>query len=288
MERTQSNSRNNDRASKGHGHGGRKKSLGKRADRHALYELAVQAVDVDFDFIDKTFRKRRGRTATLLREDFCGTAKMCCEWVQRRKNNWAIGIDIDKQVLKWARKNNIAKLNGSAADRVTLIRKDVRKVRSARSDIVLAFNFSYQLLKDRNTLKQYFVAVRNALADDGIFFLDAYGGYDAYREIREKRKCKGFTYIWDQASYDPISGSMRCHIHFTFPDGSKLKRAFSYEWRLWTLPELRDLLDEAGFSKITVYWEGTNEETGEGDGIYRPVKAGDADPAWLCYLAAEK
>jgi len=288
MERTHSKSRNNDRARKGHGRSDRKKSLAKLADRHALYEHAVQAVDVDFDFIDETFRKRRGRKARLLREDFCGTAKMCCEWVQRRKRNQAIGVDLDEEVLTWGRKNNIARLKESAADRITLIEDDVLKVQAGHSDIILAFNFSYQLLKDREILRRYFTSARDALNDDGIFFLDAYGGYDAYREIRDKRKYKGFTYIWDQASYDPISGSMRCHIHFKFPDGTKLKRAFSYEWRLWTLPELQDLLNEVGFSKITVYWEGTDEETGEGDGIYRPVKAGAPDAGWFCYLTAEK
>ena len=45
------------------------------------------------------------------------------------------------------------------------------------------------------------------------------------------------------------------HIHFEFTNGSRLKRAFTYEWRLWTLPEIRELLGEAGFSRSTVYWE---------------------------------
>jgi len=80
-------------------------------------------------------------------------------------------------------------------------------------------------------------------------FTDAFGGYDAYRELKEKRKYQGLKYIWEQASYNPIDGNMRCHIHFGFPDGSKLKQAFSYEWRLWGLPELRELLDEAGIFK---------------------------------------
>ena len=87
---------------------------------------------------------------------------------------------------------------------------------------------------------------------------------------------------------NPIDGNMRCHIHFGFPDGSKLKQAFSYEWRLWGLPELRELLDEAGFSKVTVYWEGNAPKTGEGTNIYTPATVGDADPGWVCFLVAEK
>ena len=122
-------------------------------------------------------------------------------------------------------------------------------------DIVSAMNFSYWLLKDRKTLLKYFEAVQRSLTDEGIFFLDAYGGYDSHREIDEEREIDddgdGFTYIWEQAAFDPITHRMECHIHFGFPDGSELRNAFNYEWRLWSVPEVRDLLLEAkrhGFS----------------------------------------
>jgi hypothetical protein len=80
---------------------------------------------------------------------------------------------------------------------------------------------------------------------------------------------------------------VRCHIHFKFPDGSKIKKAFTYEWRLWTAPELRELLLEAGFSKATVYWEGEDED-GEGNGEFTPDEKGVADYAWIAYVVAEK
>ena len=93
-----------------------------------------------------------------------------------------------------------------------------------------------------------------------------------FKEMQEKRPINNgrFTYVWDQHSYDPITGSAVCKIHFHFPDGSKIRDAFTYHWRLWTLPELRELLAEAGFARSTVYWEGTDEETGEGDGDFQP------------------
>ncbi|MBN2886226.1 MAG: class I SAM-dependent methyltransferase, partial [Chromatiaceae bacterium] len=90
-----------------------------------------------------------------------------------------------------------------------------------------------------------------------------------------------------QADFDPISARMRCHIHFRFDDGSALERAFRYEWRLWTLPEIRELLAEAGFGRIEVYWQGWDAE-GEPDGNFRPVERGTADAAWIAYLSAEK
>lgn len=134
---------------------------------------------------------------------------------------------------------------------------------------------------------RYFVSVRRALAPDGLFLLDAYGGSDAYETMEEETKLDGFTYIWDQADFDPVTARALCHIHFKFRDGSRLKRAFSYEWRLWTLPEIRELLAEAGFSRSTVLWQGTDEETGEGNGEFLPAERGEADPAWIAYIQAE-
>lgn len=266
----------------------KQKSLAERADRHDLYQKSVQDVVAEYSFVSRRFRKLRGRRAVRVREDFCGTANMCCEWVRRNRKNTAIGVDIDPAVLDWGRKHNLSSLKADARKRVTLLQEDVRSVQAPPVDVVLAMNFSYQLFRERPILREYFRSVRDSLVDDGVFFLDAYGGYEAYSEIREKRKCKGFKYIWDQASYNPINGDMRCHIHFTFPDGSKLKKAFTYEWRLWTLPELREILEEAGFSNIIVYWEGVDEKTGEGTGIYEPATVGDADPGWICFISAEK
>ena len=90
-----------------------------------------------------------------------------------------------------------------------------------------------------------------------------------------------------RADFNPIDSSMNCHIHFAFPDGSRMERAFSYAWRLWTLPEIRELLLEAGFREVTVYWEGTDEASGEGNGVYEPAVVGDADPGWVCYIVAQ-
>jgi hypothetical protein len=267
----------------------KKKTMAELADRHVLYEKSVQDVDQEYRFVNKTFRKLRDRRPYHVREDFCGTASMCCEWVRRRRKNTAVGVDLDPEVLAWAREHNLARLKPEARERVSLIEADVFEVQTPQTfDVVLAMNFSYQLFTTREKLGGYFRKVREALVDDGILFLDAFGGYDTYREIKEKRKYKGFKYIWEHASYNPIDGHMVCHIHFAFPDGSRLKRAFSYEWRMWTLPELRELLAEAGYSRVTVYWEETDPETGEGAGIYSPATVGDADPGWVCFLIAEK
>jgi cyclopropane fatty-acyl-phospholipid synthase-like methyltransferase len=270
------------------GHKKSPRTMAERADRHKLYEKSVQDVEAEYNFVTKTFRDLRGRKPASLREDFCGTAGMCCEWVSRRGKNTAVGVDIDTDVLAWGRENNLAKLKPEEQMRVQLLQEDVCTVTTPEPvDMILAMNFSYQIFKTREKLGGYFRHVREGLVDDGLFILDVFGGYESFKELREKRKYKGFKYIWEHASYNPINGDIVCHIHFTFPDGSKLKKAFTYEWRMWTLPELQELLHEAGFAKVTVYWEELDDE-GDGSGEYSPATVGDADPGWVCFIVAEK
>lgn len=266
----------------------RKPTQAERADRHVLYQKAVQDTGFEFEFVDATFKRLRGRTAHTVREDFCGTAAMCCEWVRQRRDNRAIGVDLDPDVLAWGREHNLAELKPAELRRVTLIEGNVLTVEPEPVDLLLAMNFSYQCFKDRATLRRYFKRAHAGLVDDGVLIMDAFGGYDAYREMTERTQHKRFTYIWDQYRYDPVTGDMTCHIHFAFPDGSKLKKAFTYEWRMWSLPELQELLYEAGFQRVTVYWQGTEEGTNEGDGIFEPAEHGEADPAWICFVSAEK
>lgn len=264
-----------------------KSTQAQRADRYALYQRAVQDPKWEMQFVERVFRERRGQAPRVLREDFCGTALAACEWVRRSPEHRAVGVDLDAEVLAWARAHNVAKLAASAARRVTLIEADVLQAETVPADVLLAFNFSYWIFKARSTLKRYFERTRRHLAPQGLFLLDAYGGYDAFREMRERQDFGRFTYIWDQAEYDPVSGHTTCHIHFNFPDGSRLKRAFSYHWRLWTLPELRELLLEAGFSRVLVYLEGVDKISGEGNGVFSLAERGEADPAWIAYLVAE-
>lgn len=257
------------------------------ADRHDLYERSVQDVETEIDFVDETYQALRGTPAQLFREDFCGTASASCEWVRRSSTKQAIGVDFDRPTLDWGVDHRVSALSSEAQLRVKLLNDDVLKVDTDKADIVGAFNFSYFIFKDRETLTQYFANVHSGLAKDGMFILDAFGGSEAHSELKEKTKHDGFTYVWHQKRYHPVTGHLLCHIHFHFDDGSKMKRAFTYDWRLWTLPEINELLVAAGFSKVTVYWEGTDEE-GEANGEFAPSPTGEADPAWIAYIVAER
>lgn len=264
-----------------------KKTMAELADKHDLYEQSVQDTEFEYDFVNTSYQRIRHKKAKLIREDFCGTAKMCCEWVSHRPENRAIGVDLESSVLNWGREHNLSQINEEQRSRIELIQGNVLNVDTPPVDIVLAMNFSYFIFKDRQTMKGYFKGVYDSLAADGVMFLDAFGGYEAYREMEELTEEEDFDYVWDQDYYNPITGDIRCYIHFDFPDGSRIEKAFSYEWRLWSLPEIKELLLEAGFAEVTIYWEGSDDE-GEGDGNFTPTTQGEADQSWICYISAQK
>lgn len=257
------------------------------ADRHDLYEQSVQDVEVEVDFLQDTYRSIRKKRAKRFREDFCGTASASCEWVSRHPDNEAVGIDLDRPTLDWGIEHRVSRLTAPEQLRLKLLHENVLSAAPEPADIIGAFNFSYFIFRTRDALRDYFKMARKGLRDDGLLFLDAFGGSEAHGELKEKTKNDGFTYVWHQAKHHPVTGFLRCHIHFHFDDGSRMKKAFTYDWRLWSLPEIQELLEEAGFSKSTVYWEGTDED-GEGNGEYAPDAKGDADPAWIAYIVAER
>ena len=261
------------------------------ADKHELYQLSVQDPVVEIAFVHRVYKKTFGRSPMSLREDFCGTAFFCAEWVKSHAERTAIGIDLDQPTLDWGIKHNLSAI-GEPGRRVKLLRQNVLDPVADKSDIALGLNFSYWVFMTRSEMCAYFKGVRASLNTQGLFVLDAYGGPYSMEPMGEddieRTPVKGgFTYVWDQHEFNAIDHSVVNHIHFEFRDGSKLERAFTYEWRFWTLPELRELLAEAGFSRSHVYWEDEDED-GDGTGVYRARKHADNGGAWVAYVIAEK
>ena len=254
------------------------------ADKHWLYEQSVQNVAFEVEFIEEVYRKEFGRRPHRFREDFCGTALLSAAWVARHRDNTALGVDLDGPTLDWGRVNNLEPL-GERAAAVTLLEEDVRHVTEPKAEITAATNFSWWGFRTRPELKAYFQGARDGLADQGMLLLDCFGGPEAQIPQIEERELEGFNYLWDQDTFNPITHGIRCLIHFDFPDGSRLENAFTYDWRLWTLPETCDILREAGFRKTVVYWEGADED-GEPSGEFLPDTEGDLAPAWVAYIMA--
>jgi SAM-dependent methyltransferase len=248
----------------------------RTADRRALYEIAVQRPDVMIGFIEELFAQVRRREPRVLREDFAGTAHLSSTWAAGDDRRRAVGIDNDPAVLAWARRHNVETL-GEAGRRVELVESDVMDTRRS-ADVVVALNFSHFIYKRRADLRAYLRHARRCVRPGGMFICDAFGGPGSIQPCADERHFGSFTYIWEQKSFNPLTNETDCRIHFRFPNGSTRRNAFRYDWRMWSLPELRELLEEAGFDDLAIYFESE-------DGYIADVDAVDCD-AWVAYLVA--
>jgi SAM-dependent methyltransferase len=267
-------------------------------DRHILYEAAVQGVEYDLDLFQRIYRHHRGRGFSRLREDFCGTALLASSWVRRRSANEAWAVDHDPRVLAWARVHRLPRMRPAAA-RLHLVRADVRTSATPRVDLVCAMNFSWWVFKRRRDLIAYYRAVWRSLRGGGVFLCNAFGGTGAEKPLIERtriaasRSCEGdpvppFTYVWEQTSFNPIDHHLTCSIHFRFRDGTEMRHAFRYDWRLWTLPEIEDALREAGFRSVHFYLEGWDPRREAPDEHYRLRRRFENHHGWLACVAGLK
>jgi hypothetical protein len=231
-------------------------------DKHTLYSLAAQNPARDAALLlailrDRTpHRSARGRRlrGPTLGEDFSGTAALSRAWCDLARSHAAIAVDHDPDVLARARPH----------PRVRLVHADVLAVK-ARVDLIAVQNFSICELKTRPALLAYLRHARARLTRAGLLVCDIYAGADAFATgtIRDVVDAPGLprgtslAYSWEQRTADPLTGRVVNAMHFALrARGTRvahLPDAFVYDWRLWSVPELRDAMAEAGFASTFVY-----------------------------------
>lgn len=223
-------------------------------DRYDLYELCVQSVEVLVPYL-VSLHANQPRT---LAEDFCGTAALSRHWCRSIPSARAIAIDADPEPLARARPD--------APDTLTLIEHDLLAGALPAgldpADLVFVGNFSIGEIHDRSALVAYLRRSHARLAPDGLFVCDLYTGVGALRTgqvHRDHRAPDGsrVRYTWQQRSVDLVSGLVTNALHMRVDRSGvitdELHDAFVYRWRLWSIPELRDALAEAGFARVEVY-----------------------------------
>ena len=267
-------------------------SRAMRADPYLLYEAAVQDVDFDLELFSRVYRRERGTGFDLLREDFCGTARLAATWVRRKASGRAWAIDLNPRPLAWARAHHVP-LIGAAARRLRLIQGDVRRVRTPRVDVIAALNCSYWIFQERSALVGYLRRGFRALLPGGMMFVDAFGGEGAMRPLTERRHVSGmrtwagarvppFTYEWEQKSFNPIDHRLVASIHFELERGRHIRDAFRYDWRMWSIPEIAEALRQAGFVDVQVHVQSWPL------GVYRRRARFENQEGWLAYVVGVK
>ncbi|KAJ1665932.1 hypothetical protein IW140_002860 [Coemansia sp. RSA 1813] len=297
----------------------RPKTMAELADKHQLYQQAVQHPRKEVRNLDSIYRKlssryldhsiggsspksKKGqvapedssenasgkseddtdygyvgrRQAQSLREDFCGTAVLCAEWVNSASsaNRYAYGVDIDPEVIEYAKKHTVEQqdsLDSAVDDRITLVCADVLDVHGddnraqedsehagerivPRVDIIASFNYAMCYFHKRCDLVRYMRHSLGNLNDFGLLFCDLFGGHEAVRSgVTRVRNVGSFKYHFRQNGYDLMRGTIRFSLSFRMQDGSMLKDCFTYDFRVYSLCELREAMLEAGFDDVCVW-----------------------------------
>ncbi len=260
--------------------------------KYHLYENCVQSVGWQMRYLPHFHKKFTGRVPTSMREDFCGTGRIACEWVKKSESHRAVGLDLDPEPLDFAKRVNRARLSKSARSRVDFLRQDVLKPTREKFDVIGAHNFSFFVFHERCDLLKYAKAALASLKPKGTFFLELAGGEgfvtpESGSETIAVPQVGKVKYVWEQHPYDPVSKIGDYSIHFKLPSAVArahqtpvwMNDAFTYHWRLWEIREVREVLKQAGFRDTAVLWP-TDETMTD----YRQVEHGDAASVWLAYV----
>ena len=100
----------------------------------------------------------------------------------------------------------------------------------------------------------------------------------------EETEHDSHSYFWDCDDFNPLTNECQYYIHFKV-NGQKHEKIFSYDWRMWSIPEIKEILLDAGFSNVITFWEGEDED-GDGDGEFYVSRKEENCESWVTYIAA--
>jgi hypothetical protein len=193
---------------------------------------------------------------------------------------------LDAEPLAYGMEHYLPQLRLDQQERVLVRQASVLSARVPKADVIAALNFSFYLFKTRKELLAYFRRARLGLKKKGLFITDAFGGTDSQEANMEHTKFRDFTYFWEQKNYDPLTGEALFYIHFKRKGEKPRMKVFTYDWRMWTIPEIREVMMDAGFKRTHVYWEGTTR-SGHGNGVFKRSEKGEECDGWVAYIVAE-
>ena len=271
-------------------------TLSDIADIHDLYQKSVQSPDNDMPMLSDYFKEYTGKPLRQFREDFCGTAYLSAYFVTQHAKNQALGVDLDWPTLNWGMKHNLSPLTPDQQTRISLVNENVLDVQQPRMQMIAALNFSYMVFHDRPTLLQYLTNAKESLpawrsTRDG--YLGREAKVRCFRKNRGKLKIRKTKTLGISFSHGIKTHSIPSRIYippafiFLFRIAVKSAMLLSTIGGSGTIPEVTELMAEAGFKDIHVLWEGTDPDTKEGTQTYHRTEKGDADLAWIAYIVGK-
>lgn len=265
----------------------------KKYSKYELYEASVQDSDFELDFFERVYRNAFGKKPITVREDFCSTFLNTVTWVHRNPKNIGLAVDLNPIPLDYGKKKHLPKLSLDEKERLHIFQADVLKLKTRPVDMITISNFSICFLKTREKLLEYFKNCYKTLKSKGVIVFDLLGGEELPNLVEDESVFKlddgtKAKYFWEHAAFNPITNEATFHIHYKVSGQKRMNRVFSYDWRIWSIPEFKDVLMEAGFSEVDVYWEDDDPHGDGGSGVFRKVTKAQSCPIWLSYIAGIK
>jgi hypothetical protein len=266
-------------------------------DRFDCYEACVQSPRHVVAFLRGLYLGAHGDDPVSLGEDFAGTAAVARRWCRDLSDirGRARCADLDPETLACARAR-IA--SDGLAHAIELVHEDcLTSAAIEPCDMLFVGNFSIGYARARPDLLRYLTRARERLArarhgfGGGIFVCDTYGGPGAFRiggieRTHPSARGDAIRYAWRHEAADPRTALVHNSISFRVERNgeviAELPHAFEYHWRLWSLPELRDALLDAGFTRVAVHTD-VNIAPGQ---VPREADAADFPDDWTALVVA--
>lgn len=274
----------------------------EQLDRHDLYELCVQSPTHLVPMLRAIHQVARLSEPCLadqdqnptsepgvLGEDFAAAAALSYLWAESSPTARAIAVDLDQAALMRRPDHpRVARIVGD-------VRTDTNPADHA-CDVLFVGNFSIGYLHTRAELVDYLRHARARLNPRGVFVCDTYGGESAFLTGHVHRDHfapdgRRIRYTWEQRDANPLTGMVTDVLHFQVDRAGmveiEIPEAFVYRWRLWSVPELRDAMAEAGFAETQVYDKTPDATDEEGNAYMLPVSGdGDVEDSFIVCVAA--
>jgi SAM-dependent methyltransferase len=239
--------------------------------KYELYQTSVQNVKKEVEFFKKQYRLIFNKIPTTFREDFCGTALLSCEWVKGNVLNSAVGIDLDQETLEWGIKNNVNNLN-SGSERIKLIKQDVLEEYDTKEkfDIICSLNYSHFLLPKRKQLLKYFSNVVKNLESKGVYIIDFYGGSHIFVDHKYQHNKTSNFYEFSGKQMNILNNQSKCSLNYKIKK-NKYKPFFSFDFRIYSIIELREAMEEVGFNQFKLFIKEINDDEEDDYAEYEEV-----------------
>ena len=97
----------------------------KTFDKYEYYEKSVQNPPNEVAFFNEKYFEIKGVKPKTLREDFCGTGAISCEWTKQGPEYESWGIDLDPEPVEYGKAHHVPKLSDEEQKRVHYILENV-------------------------------------------------------------------------------------------------------------------------------------------------------------------